>query len=399
MSKKVVITLVVVVIAAALFNKFSPEKRTNVRIGFVTTLTTPAAVIGEDMKNSVELALEHIGNKMGNLDVELIMEDDGFKPDIGKQKTDKLVKQDDVDFVAGYIWSHVLLASAKSVLDADKFLISANAGPSQIAGERCHKNFFSTSWQNDQTPMAMGEYLNQVGVKSIYIMSPNYAAGKDMVRGVESTFNGEIKGKDLTKWGADAQLDFSAELAKAKASGAEAIFVFYPGKAGGAFIKQYQQAGLQDVMPLYTVFTVDSIALPKLQAGGLSGVLGSKNTQQWSPDMDNAANKRFVADYLKKHGKYPSFYGAQAYDSIMLIKSAVEATDGNLSDKDALRAALKSADFDSVRGRYTYGNNHMPIQNFYLREVVEDSEGRWTTKIVSTVFENHQDPYASQCKM
>jgi branched-chain amino acid transport system substrate-binding protein len=371
----------------------------SVKIGFVTTLTTPAGVIGEDMKNSVELALEHIGNKMGNLDVVLIMEDDGFKPDVGKQKTDKLVKQDDVDFVAGYIWSHVLLASAKSVLDADKFLISANAGPSQMAGARCDKNFFSTSWQNDQTPMAMGEYLNQIGVKSIYIMSPNYAAGKDMANGVENTFKGEIKGKDLTKWGADAQLDFSAELAKAKASGAEAIFVFYPGKAGGAFIKQYQQAGLQGVMPLYTVFTVDSIALPKLQAGGLTGVLGSKNTQEWSPDMDNPTNKRFVGDYLKKHGKYPSFYGAQAYDSIMLIKSAVEATGGNLKDKDALRKALMAADFDSVRGRYTYGNNHMPIQNFYLREVVEDSEGRWTTKIVSTVYKNHQDPHAKDCKM
>ena len=370
-----------------------------VKIGFVTTLTTPAAVIGEDMKNSVDLALEHIGNKMGNLDVQLVMEDDGFKPDVGKQKTDKLVKQDDVDFVAGYIWSHVLLASYKSVTDADKFLISANAGPSQIAGKRCHPNFFSTSWQNDQTPMALGEHLNQKGVKSLYIMAPNYAAGKDMVRGVESIFKGEIKGKDLTKWGADAQLDFSAELAKAKASGAEAIFVFYPGKAGGAFIKQYQQAGLQDVMPLYSVFTVDSISLPKLQAGGLSGVLGSKNTQEWSPDLDNAANKRFVSDYLKKYGKYPSFYGAQAYDAIMLIKSAVEGVNGNIKDKDAVRKALKAANYDSVRGKYTYGNNHMPIQNFYLREVVEDSEGRWTTKVVETVYKNHQDPYASECKM
>ena len=393
------VKLIRTVFIAAAITVVGAAQAASVKIGFVTTLTTPAGVIGEDMKNSVDLALEHIGNKMGDLDVILIMEDDGFKPDIGKQKTDKLVKQDDVDFVAGYIWSHVLLASAKPVLDADKFLISANAGPSQMAGKRCHKNFFSTSWQNDQTPMAMGEYLNQIGVKSIYVMAPNYAAGKDMVRGVESTFKGAVKGKDLTKWGADAQLDFSAELAKAKASGAEGMFVFYPGKAGGAFIKQYQQAGLQEVMPLYTVFTVDSIALPKLQKGGLTGVLGSKNTQEWSPDMDNAVNKRFVGDYLKKHGKYPSFYGAQAYDSIMLIKSAVEATGGNLKDKDALRKALKAADFDSVRGRYTYGNNHMPIQNFYLREVVEDSEGRWTTKIVKTVLKNHQDPYASQCKM
>ena len=393
------VKLIRTTLIAAAIATTSMAQAESVKIGFVTTLTTPAGVIGEDMKNSVAIALEHLGNKMGNLDIELIMEDDGFKPDIGKQKTDKLVKQDDVDFVAGYIWSHVLLASAKSVLDADKFLISANAGPSQMAGKRCHKNFFSTSWQNDQTPMALGEYLNQVGVKSIYIMSPNYAAGKDMANGVENTFKGEIKGKDLTKWGADAQLDFSAELAKAKASGAEALFVFYPGKAGGAFIKQYQQAGLQGVLPLYSVFTVDSIALPKLQAGGLTGVLGSKNTQEWSPDMDNAVNKRFVADYLKKHGKYPAFYGAQAYDSIMLINSAVVATGGNLKDKDALRKALMAADFDSVRGRYTYGNNHMPIQNFYLREVVEDSEGRWTTKIVKTVFENHVDPHAKDCKM
>ncbi len=391
-------TLRTFLIACAVFATGAAQAA-SVKIGFITTLTTPASVIGEDMKNSVELALEHIGYKMGPLDVEIIFEDDGFKPDVGKQKTDKLVKQDDVDFVVGYIWSHVLLASMKSVTDADKFLISANAGPSQIAGKRCHPNFFSTSWQNDQTPMAMGEHLNQQGVKSIYVMAPNYAAGKDMVAGVESTFKGKVLGKDLTKWGADAQLDFSAELAKARASGAEALYVFYPGKAGGAFIKQYQQAGLQGVLPLYSVFTVDSIALPKLQAAGLTGVLGSKNTQQWSPDILNAANQRFVGDYLKKHGVYPSFYGAQSYDAIMLIKSAIEKTGGNLKDKAALRAALKQADFDSVRGKYKYGNNHMPIQNFYLREVVVDDAGRWTTKIVAKVFDNHQDPHAKKCKM
>ena len=386
-------------VAATLSGASIAQDADAVKIGFVTTLTTPAGVIGADMQDAVNLALEHIGGKMADLDVELIMEDDGFKPDIGKQKTDKLVKQNDVDFVAGFIWSHVLLASMKSALDGGKFLISSNAGPSKIAGALCHKNFFSTSWQNDQTPMAMGEHLSQQGVKSLYIMAPNYAAGKDMVAGVEKTFKGEILGKDFTKWGADAQLDFSAELAKAKASGAEGIFVFYPGKAGGAFIKQYQQAGLQDVMPLYTVFTVDSIALPKLQGAGLAGVMGSKNTQFWGPDLDNPANKKFVEGFLAAHDRYPSFYAAQAYDTIMLIKSAVEAVNGNLDDQDGMRTAMEAANYDSVRGKYTYGNNHMPIQNFYLREVVEDDKGRWTTKIVSTVFENHQDPYAAECSL
>lgn len=370
-----------------------------VKIGFVTTITTPAGVIGQDMVDAVNLAMEDIGGKMAGLDVELIIEDDGFKPPVGKQKVDKLVKKDEVDFIGGFIWSHVLLASKKSALDSGTFLISSNAGPSQLAGKQCDKNFFSTSWQNDQTPMAMGEVLNQNGVKSVYVMAPNYAAGKNMIAGVERTFKGKIVGRDLTKWGKDAQLDFSAELAKAKASGAEALWVFYPGKAGGALIKQYEQAGLRDTMPLYTVFTVDSIALPKLQAGNLQGVLGSRNTQHWGPDLDNPQNKKFVDGFKKKYGHYPSFYAAQSYDTIFLIKSAVEAVNGDLTNKDGMRAAMKKADFPSTRGKFSYGNNHFPIQNFYLREVVADADGVWTTKIVSTVMENHQDPYAAECKM
>lgn len=384
-------------LAASLIS--APAFADTVKIGFVTTLTTGAAVIGNEMKNAVELAMEHLGGKAGDVDLEIIYGDDGFAPETGKQVTDKLVKQDDVDFVTGYIWSHVLLASRKSVLDAGKILISANAGPSQLAGKLCDKNFFSTSWQNDQTPMAMGEVLNQQGVKSLYIMAPNYAAGKNMVAGVERTFKGKILGKDLTKWGADAQLDFSAELAKAKASGAEGLFIFYPGAAGGAFIKQYHQAGLKDVIPLYSVFTVDGLSIPRLQKAGFESVLGSRTTGAWDASLDNPANKKFVADFKAKYGTYPSNYAAQSYDAIRLIASAVEATGGDMSDMDAVRAALEAADYDSVRGPYTYGKNHFPIENFYLREIVADADGVWTTKVVSTVYENHVDSYVGECNM
>lgn len=385
-----------VVAALSAFPALAADK---VKIGFITTLTTGAGVIGRDMKDAVELAVEHIGAKMGSLDVEMIFEDDGFKPEIGKQKADKLVKSDDVDFVAGFIWSHVLLASRKSVLDAGKFLISSNAGPSQLAGKLCHRNFFSTSWQNDQTPMAMGEVLNDKGVKKLYVMAPNYAAGKNMVTGLQRTFKGEIVGKDMTKWGKDAQLDFSAELTKAKASGAEGIFVFYPGKAGGAFIKQYEQAGLRGEIPLYSVFTVDSISLPRLQKAGLGGVVGSEMTQFWAPDLDNPQNEKFVSAFKAKHGRYPSFYAAQSYDTIFLIKSAVEAVNGNLKDMDGMRAAMAKANFPSVRGSFSYGNNHFPVQNFYVRKVVADADGNWTTNVTGTVYKNHQDSYASECKM
>ena len=369
----------------------------SVKLGFVTTLSTPAAVIGNDMRDAVELALEHIDNKMGSVDVEVVYGDDEFNPQKGKQATERLVTQEKVDMVFGFIWSHVLLASATTVLDAGKILISANAGPSQLAGKGCHMNFFNISWQNDQTPMAMGEVLNQRGVNKLYVIAPLYAAGKNMVAGVERTFKGEIVGTDMTKW--PDQIDWSAELSKVKAANPDAVFIFYPGKHGPAFIKQYQEAGLAGDIDLYTVFTIDSISLPRFQAAGMSGVLGTTMTQFWAPDLDNAANKKFVDGFKAKYGKYPSFYAAQSYDAVMYIKSAVEAVGGDMSNVDGLRAALEKADYDSVRGSFSMGPNHFPIQNFYSREVVEDADGVWTTSVRETVLTAHQDVYAGECKM
>ena len=364
-----------------------------VRIGFVTTLTGGAGAIGNDMRDAVELALDHLGRKMGDSDVKMFYEDDTFKPAVGKQKTEKLVKKDKVHFVTGYIWSHVLMASRNSAVGKGPFMITSNAGPGAVAGKLCHEDFFSTSWQNDQTTMAMGEVLNQLGIKNLYIMAPNYSAGKSMVIGVSRTFKGKIIGKDMTKF--PAQLDFSAELAKIRAAKPDAVFVFYPGKHGLQFFKQYSQAGLKDEIPLYSAFTVDSLSLPRLK----DLALGSLMTQFWAPDLDNAANKRFVANYRKKTGRYPTFYAAQSYDTIMLINSAVTAVGGDLSNKDGMRNAMRKANFPSIRGPFKYGNNHFPIQNFYLRKVVKDAEGNYTTSIVKTVYTNHQDPYAKDCKM
>jgi len=366
----------------------------SIKIGFVSTFSGPVAVIGDDMRNSFELALDHLGRKMGGLPVEVIYEDDGFKPEVGKQKTDKLIESDKVDFIAGYIWSNVLLASLKSAVDSKTFIVSANAGPSQIAGELCSPYFFSTSWQNDQTPQAMGHYMNQKGVKSVFLIGPNYAAGKDMLAGVAATFKGKIVGEELTTW--PTQLDFSAELAKAKAANPEAVFVFYPGKAGVQFLTQYAQAGLKGKIPLYTAFTIDELSLP-LQKDLALGVPGA---QEWVNDLPNEANKKFVADYMKKYpGKRPSFYGAQSYDAAMLIASAVEATKGDLANKDAVQKAMEKADFKSVRGAFKFGNNHFPIQAFYLQDVVKDAKGDFVLKTVATIVKDNQDAFHSKCSM
>jgi len=366
----------------------------SIKIGFVSTFSGPTAVIGNDMRNSFELALDHLGRKMDGKPVEVIYEDDGQKPDVGKQKTEKLVQSDKVDFIVGYIWSNVLLASLKTAVDSQTFLISANAGPSQLAGELCSPYVFSTSWQNDQTPQAMGLYMNQKGVKSVFLIGPNYAAGKDMLAGLKSTFKGEVKGEEYTVW--PSQLDFSAELSKARASGAESIFVFYPGAAGVQFLNQYAQAGLKSTMPLYTAFTVDELSLP-LQKENALGVPGA---QEWVNDLPNEQNKRFVADYRKKYPNLrPTYYGAQAYDAAQLINSAVVAVKGDTSKKDAMKAEMEKANFKSLRGPFKYGKNHIPVQSFYLQDVVKDGEGQLSLKTVATIVENDQDRFHDKCAM
>ncbi|QOU31424.1 ABC transporter substrate-binding protein [Vibrio coralliilyticus] len=364
-----------------------------IKVGFVTTLTTSSGAIGQDMRDAVELALDHIDHKMAGTDVEVIYEDDGFKPEIGKQKTDKLVKKDKVDFISGYIWSHVLMASYKSAVDNDVFVIGANAGPGPIAGKLCHENFFSTSWQNDQNSMAIGEVLNEHEVKRLYIMAPNYTAGKNMVSGLKETYKGEIIGQDMTKF--PSQLDFSTELAKIKAAKPDAVWVFYPGKHGVQFLKQYKQAGLDKTVPLYNVFTVDNLNLPKIGQWAEDSLM----TQFWAPDMDTPANKKFVGGFKEKYNRYPSFYAAQSYDALMLIDSAVRKVEGNLTNKDAVRAALKEADFESVRGELNFGNNHFPVQDFYLVKVKQDQDGAYTTMLSEKILAKHQDNYAVQCQM
>jgi branched-chain amino acid transport system substrate-binding protein len=365
----------------------------SVKIGFVSTFSGPTAVIGNDMRNSFELALDHLGRKMGGKPVEVIYEDDQQKPEVGVQKSQKLIESDKVNFVVGFIWSNVLLASLKPIIDSETFLISANAGPSQIAGEQCSPYFFSTSWQNDQTPQAMGEYMNQKGVKTAFLMGPNYAAGKDMLTGVRSTFKGQVIGEELTRW--PDQLDFSTELSKVRAAKPEAVFVFYPGAAGVQFLTQYVQSGLKGQIPLYTAFTIDETTLP-LQKDLALGVPGA---QEWVNDLPNEANKKFVADYKAKNGKGPSFYGAQSYDAANLVNSAVVAVNGDLSKKEAMRDAMRKASYASVRGPYKYGNNQFPIQNFYLQEVVKDPSGNLALKTMATIVKDSQDRFHEKCPM
>ena len=364
----------------------------SVKIGFVSTFTGPPAAIGNDMRNSFELGLDHHGRKIGGLPVQVTYEDDQTTPRTGLEKTQKLIESEKVDFVVGYIWSNVLLASLKPLVDSKTMTVVTNAGASQLAGELCSPYVFSTSWNNDQTPQAVGLYMNQKGVKTAFLIGPNYAAGKDMLEGVSATFRGGVIGRELTRW--PDQLDFSAELSKARAARPDAIFAFYPGGAGIQFITQYAQSGLKGQIPLYTAFTIDELSLPRLK----DLAVGIPAAQEWVNDLPNETNKKFVADYIAKYKSRPSFYGAQTYDAVALLDSAVTAVKGDLTKKDAMRREMEKADFKSVRGNFKFGPNHIPIQNFYLQEAVKQGD-EYVLKTVATIVENDQDKFWQKCKM
>jgi branched-chain amino acid transport system substrate-binding protein len=364
-----------------------------VKIGFISTFSGPTAAIGNDMKNSFELGLDHRGRKLGGLPVEVIYEDDQIKPEVGVQKTQKLIESDKVDFVVGYIWSNVMLASLKPLVDSKTMTVVTNAGASQLAGDLCSPYVFSTSWNNDQTPAAIGTYMNQRGVKTAFLLGPNYAAGKDMLNGVQTTFKGQIVGQELTRW--PDQLDFSAELSKAREAKPDAIFAFYPGGAGVQFVTQYVQAGLKGQIPLYTAFTIDDLSLPRLK----DLAVGVPGAQEWVNDLPNDANKKFVADYKAKFSTSPSFYGAQTYDAVSLIDSAVTAVKGDLANKEGMRKEMEKADFKSVRGSFKFGNNHIPIQDFYLQDAVKNADGSYSLKTVATIVKDDQDKFHGQCPM
>ena len=362
-----------------------------VKIGFIATMSGPGGALGQDMLDGFRLGIEQAGGTLGGREVELLTDDDQLKPEVGLQIANRMIERDDVDIITGIVFSNVMMAVAKPITDAGVILLSQNAGPSPLAGEQCLENFFSTSWQNDQTHEAMGKYLQDQGVKRLYVMAPNYQAGWDSIAGVKRYFEGEIVGEVYTKIG---QPDYAAELAALRAAGPEATFVFYPGGMGINFVKQYAQAGLKDVAPLYSAFTTDELTL---DAQG-EAALGSFASSFWTPGLDNPANRTFVEAFEQAYGRTPSPYAAQGYDAARLLDAALATLPEGDVDDAALREALLGAEFDSVRGDFSFNVNHFPIQDFYIRKVVE-TDGGLGFETVATAFEDHKDAYYEACPL
>ncbi len=362
-----------------------------VKIGLIFTLSGPSAVLGQQGRDGFNLAVKTLGGKLGGAETEVVVVDDEQKPDVAVTKVKGLLERDGVKFVVGPIFSNVLQAIHKPVTDAGAILISPNAGTSNFAGKQCNANFFVTSYQNDQIHEVLGKYAQDKGYKSVFLMAPNYQAGKDSIAGFKRHFKGQVLDEVYTPLG---QLDFSAEIAKIAAAKPEAFFTFMPGGMGVNLVKQYRQAGLGSV-PFLSAFTTDESTLPA-QKDDAVGFLSGAN---WAPDMNVPESKAFVAAYEAAYGSVPGTYAMQAYDAALLIDSALKATGGKVANADALKAALKKADFKSLRGKFKFGTNNYPIQDFYLTKVAKRADGKYQTEIAQKVFSDYTDVYAAECPM
>ena len=380
-------------VAAALAVACTVHAADKVKIGYIGTLSGPSAQPGIDMRDAFQLAIKLNGGKLGGLPAEVHVGDDQFKPDVGRQLAEKYVKSDKVNFLTGIVFSNILLAAAPIAWDNKTIYISLNAAPSPLAGKDCNPLFFAASWPNDAYHEAAGQHAANKGYKSAYLIAPNYQAGKDSLTGFKRYFKGKIVGEVYTQLG---QLDYAAELAQVRAAKPEALYIFLPGGMGINFIKQFVAAGMSTEIPLITSGFGDDQDI--IRAVG-EPMLGLFDSAHWAIDLDNAANKKFVAAFEKEYKRLPTVYAAQGYDTARLIDAAVRDTKGKIEDLEAVRKALKAAKFDSVRGAFKFNRNQMPIQNYYLRVVAKDSQGRLVNKTIGTIFKDHGDAYVQDCKM
>ena len=365
-----------------------------VKVGFVSTLSGPSSALGVDIRDGFLLAVKLNGGKLGGLPAEVLISDDQFKPDVARQLFERNIKRDKVDFMTGVVFSNIMLAALPEALDNKVIYISPNAAPSSMAGKDCNPLFFAVSWPNDAYHEAAGQFANQRGVKSVYLLAPNYQAGKDSLAGFKRIFKGQVVGENYTKLG---QLDYAAELAEIRAAKPQVLYIFLPGGMGINFIKQFVSAGLgKETMLLLPGFSADQDVINPVGAS----MAGLFNTAHWSPDFNNPANLKFMAEFQKEYKRIPTLYASQGYDAAQLINAAVRDTKGKLDDQEALRKALRSARFESVRGPFKFNTNQYPIQNYYVRTVGTDGQGGLINKSFNEpILRNHGDAYVQQCAM
>ena len=361
-----------------------------VKIGMVTTLSTGGGYLGEQVQKGFELAVEM---RESPIKIDLLVADDGLDPETAVGLVERMVERDGVKIMTGSIFSNIAMATIPRLVREGIVYVSPNAGPSELAGKGCHPNYFSASWQNDNLHEAMGQYVTDQDFQNVYLLAPNYPAGQDALTGFKRFYQGDIAGEVYTQLG---QTDYAAEISTLRATNPDAVFFFYPGAMGINFVKQYGQAGLVEQIPLFgPAFSFDDTLLDAVGAEAA----GTFNTSQWSPDLDNEANRAFVEAYKAKYNEYPTLYSSQGFDTGNLILSALEKVNGNVDDTEALIVALEEADFVSVRGDFEFNTNHYPIQDIYVRQAYVDDSGNVTNKLVGKVFEAHADAYAAECEM
>ena len=363
----------------------------DIKVGIALDISGPFSALGAEARDGFDLAIDKLGGQLGGQPAEFLKTDFGGSPEQANQLVARYLQREKITFFTGPIGSNAALAVGPALFAAKVPYLSSNPGPSAYAGEKCSPWFFA-QYQNDTYDEAAGKVANEKGYRNVVLIAPNYPAGKDHLNGFKRLYSGAVKDEIYTRLG---QTDYAAEIAQIRSAQPDAVFFFLPGGMGINFVKQFVGGGLKDIPLIAPGFSADEDVI---QAVG-EPMLGVLNTAHWTHDLDIPANAEFVAAFRSKYdGRYPSVYAAMAYDTLMAMDAAVRDVAGKVEDREALLKALRKPSFKSVRGDFKYGVNNFPVQNYYLREVGKDAQGRLTNKLIGTTLEQHQDAYVGACK-
>ncbi|WP_433241236.1 ABC transporter substrate-binding protein [Streptosporangium sp. CA-135522] len=340
----------------------------NVKIGFVASLSGTYQAAGEDMRDGFQLYLDTHAGKFGGRKVDLVVADEGDGPATALPAATRLIKQERVAALAGIVASGSYQAISALTIENKVPLVGANGRPPV----KDTSWLWHTSFVSDEPGAAVAPYIKEKAGGPVWAIGPDYQGGHDQLRGFTDTFT-RVGGKLANPGGKTTWTPFPTTsnflpyFTQIKNSGAKAVYAFYAGKSAIDFVTQYAQSDIKD-LPLYGAFLTEGV----LGAQGASAE-GTWNVANYSPDLDNPANRAFVSAWSERHDRAPTTQAMASYDAAAVLDKAIGKIQDEVTPEKVNRAIGELGQIDSPRGAWQFSAaTHSPIQHWYLREVRRD---------------------------
>ncbi|WP_142849734.1 ABC transporter substrate-binding protein [Telmatospirillum sp. J64-1] len=362
-------------------------------IGFVSGLGGTSGIYSQDIYDGLRLGLRQLQDRLGGMDAELIAADDRSDPEVAAQAVRRLIERDAADIIVAGGDPATLPAILEVAAAYERFVLVANHVSEEVAGEGCNPFLFGMLGRIGAADEIMGRFLQGQGYRNVYLLAPDNVRGETHLAAFRRGYTGDLADTVVTRRG---QMEFGQELRALRQANPEAVYTVHGGGQAVELVRQYYRAGLRDILPLFGTWTTfDRTTLPAMG----DAALDIYDLGPWARNLEYPSNQKFITDFESQYSRLPSSMAAVGYDTAMLIETAVRSINGQMRNVEAFRTALRRADFASVRGNFRFDSNHQPVQDWYLRQVVRNEQGKIVNEMRSVVAAGWRDPQAERCAL